>query len=113
MIDVKLGTDASGPVAAVLFLQAGMLAMDTMSALNSSPWTSENFGADHEKAKTSREYVRHSVITSSVFIFASAIIAKSVWPIIGGIAVNAYLYWIYERALRRGATSGSTDWSGK
>lgn len=101
-----------GPVAAVLFMQAAMVSMDTMSALNSSPWTSENFGADPEKAKTSREYVSHSLIVSGGFCLASAVIARSWWPIIGAVATNGYLWWIYDRALKRGAATGSSDWSG-
>lgn len=98
-------------VAAVLFMQATMVSMDTMSALNSSPWTSENFGADPEKAKTSREYVTHSVVVSGAFCIASAVIARSMWPLIGMVVTNLYLWWIYDRALKRGASSGSTDWS--
>ena len=110
MMDKVVMSDVRGPVAAVLFMQATMVSMDTMSALNSSPWTSENFGADPEKAKTSREYVTHSVVVSGGFCLASAMIAKSWWPIIGTLATNLYLWWIYDRALKRGARSGSTDW---
>lgn len=97
-------------IASVLFMQAGMVSMDTMSALNSSPWTSENFGADQEKAKTSREYVTHSVVVSGLYCVASAVIAKSMWPLIGMAVINVYLWWIYDRALKRGASTGSTNW---
>lgn len=102
---------ARGPVAAVLFMQAGMYAMDSMSTLNSSPWTSENFGADPEKAKSGREYVMHSIAVSSVFCVTSAVIAKSWWPILGGLATDLYLWWIYDRALKRGAAAGSAGWA--
>jgi len=101
-----------GPVSAVLFLQAINSTFDTMSALNSSPWTSENFGADPEKAKTSREYVTHSVVVSGALCIIAAYIARSWWPLIGMAVSNAYLWWIYDRALQRGACAGSTDWSG-
>jgi hypothetical protein len=97
-------------VAAVLFMQATMVSMDTMSALNSSPWTSENFGADPDKAKTSREYVTHSVIVSGAFSIAASVIAQSFWPLVGMLVTNVYLWWIYDRALKRGAASGSTQW---
>jgi hypothetical protein len=103
--------DARGPVAAVLFLQSAMVSMDVMSALNSSPWTSENFGADPEKAKTSREYVMHSVGVSTAFCVSSAVIAGSWWPIVGAVVTNGYLFWIYDRALKRGAACGSTGWA--
>lgn len=102
---------ASGPVAAVLFMQAGMVAVDVMSALNSSPWTSENFGANPEKAASAREYVRHSIAVSSAFCLVSAAVAKSWWPVAGGLVVNGYLYWIYERALSRGAAAGTEGWA--
>lgn len=102
---------ARGPVAAVLFMQAGMYAMDSMSTLNSSPWTSENFGADPDKAKSAREYVLHSIAVSSVFCVTSAVIAKSWWPILGALATDSYLFWIYERALKRGADAGSDGWA--
>jgi hypothetical protein len=97
-------------VGAVLFMQATMVQMDVMSALNSSPWTSENFGASPEKAATAREYVRHALIIGSAIDVVAALVAQSLWPLIGGALTGAYLWWIYERALQRGATSGSTDW---
>lgn len=103
-------TDARGPVSAVLFMQAGMYAMDSMSTLNSSPWTSENFGADPEKAKSAREYVMHSLVVSGAFCVTSAAIAQSWWPILGALATDAYLWWIYDRALKRGKAAGSQDW---
>ena len=103
--------ETRGPVAAVLFLQSGMYAMDAMSTLNSSPWTSENFGADPDKAKSAREYVWHAIGVSGAFCIVSAMIAKSWWPILGALATDAYLWWIYNRALSRGASSGSTNWS--
>lgn len=99
--------DAAG---ALLFMGAVMVAMDCMSSLNSSPWTSETFGASPEKAASSREYVRHSVVVSGGLSVASAVIAKSWWPIIGVVATNAYLVWIYERALQRGEASGVEGW---
>lgn len=99
--------DAAG---AILFMQATMVEMDVMSALNSSPWTSENFGASPEKAKTSREYVTHALVIGSAINVVAALIAKSLWPIVGGTLTAGYLWWIYERALARGAASGSTAW---
>jgi len=99
--------DAAG---AILFMQATMVEMDVMSALNSSPWTSENFGASPEKAKTAREYVLHALTIGTAVNVVAAIISRSLWPIIGGGVTAAYLWWIYERALERGRTSGSTAW---
>jgi hypothetical protein len=95
---------------ALLFMGAVMVSMDCMSSLNSSPWTSETFGASPEKAASSREYVMHAVIVSTALSLVSASIAESWWPIVGVAATNGYLYWIYERALRRGSESGKEGW---
>src|SRR5271154_2564279 len=103
-------TAARRGISAVLFLQAGMYTMDSMSTLNSSPWTSEAFGADEAKAKAAREYVMHALGVGTVYCAASAVIAGSWWPV-AGAAVNAgYLLWIYDRALKRAKDSGSTGW---
>lgn len=98
-------------VSALLFMTSAMTTLDAYSTLNSSPWTSENFGADPNKAKSCREYVRHAIVFSSVYAIASAYLAGNLWPIIGSAGSNAYLYWLYERALKRGATTGSNGWA--
>lgn len=95
---------------ALLFMGAAYISLDAVSALNSSPWTSENFGASPQKAATSREYVMHAVVVSSGFAIVSAMISKSWWPIVGVAGMNGYLWWIYNRALTRAAASGSTNW---
>lgn len=116
------GPDSSIPIplpfvrnsaAAILFMQAGMYTMDAMSTLNSSPWTSENFGADPEKAASAREYVAHALGVGLVYCGVAALIADSWWPVAGAAANAAYLLWIYERALNRAQKSGSSGWSGK
>jgi len=108
------GGDASArSVAALLFMTSAMTTLDAYSTLNSSPWTSENFGADPEKAASCREYVKHSVAFSTVYAVASAAIAKNWWPIVGSAASNVYLIWLYERALARGAAAGTSGWAGK
>ena len=107
------GTASARSVAALLFMTSAMTTLDAYSTLNSSPWTSENFGADPEKAASCREYVRHAVVFSSVYAVASAAIAENWWPVVGSAASNVYLIWLYERALRRGASAGSNGWAGK
>lgn len=102
----------SRALAAILFMGAGQVAMDAYSAFCSSPWTSENFGADQQKAQSAREYVWHSIAFSSGYGITAGIIAESWWPIIGVVVINLYMYWIYNRALQRGAQSASVQWSG-
>lgn len=99
--------DAAG---GALFLLGADSGMQAMSSFNSSPWTSENFGADPEKAASSRAYVRESIVTSLALCTVAALVAKSWWPLIGSAAINARFFYVYERALKRGEASGSTNW---
>lgn len=98
-------------VAALLFMTSAMMTLDAYSTFESSPWTAENFGADPAKAASCREYLWHAVGYSMAYAAASAFIAKSWWPIIGAAISNAYLVWLYLRALDRGRTTGSTGWA--
>lgn len=110
---VENGSPASArAVSALLFMTSAMTTLDAYSTLNSSPWTSENFGADEHKAASSREYVRHAIAFSMVYATASALIAESVWPVVGSAIANVYLWWLYERALSRGRLAGSSGWGG-
>lgn len=97
-------------IPAVLFLTSAMMTLDAYSTFQSSPWTIENFGADEEKAKACREYLMHAVGFSTIYAVASTVLAKSPWPLIGATASNAYLMWLYGRALNRGMESGSANW---
>lgn len=105
------GRGGGNVAAALLILQAGTLTLDTASALNSSPWTSENFGADPEKAKSCREYVVHSVAVSMALCAIAGWVARSWVPVITSAVFGAYLWWLYERALKRGAAAGSGNWA--
>lgn len=105
--DLSVVRDAAG---AILFTGGVMVAVDVMSALNSSPWTSENFGANPEKAASARGYVRQSILVSLGVSTVAAAVAGSAWPIIGSALMNGYLFCLYERALQRAQGSGSTGW---
>jgi hypothetical protein len=98
-------------IAGLLFMQAGTLAMDVYSAVNSSPWTAENFGADPSKAKSCREYVYHAIGLTFFYSAIGSVLARSWWPIIGASVMSVYMYWLYNRALMRGATTNATGWS--
>ena len=105
-----LGSDAARVGSAILFIQASTNAMDVFSALNSSPWTSESFGADPDKAASCRRYVYHSLGVTAFYSFSAAALAKSFWPILGWGIAAAYMYMLYERALEKAQASGSTSW---
>lgn len=108
-----LGSDAARVGAAILFLQASTNAMDVFSAVNSSPWTAENFGGDQAKSASVREYVWHGVGLTVFYITGASVLARSWWPIVGGGITLGYMYWLYCRALERGAARQSTDWSSR
>lgn len=109
-LEFGLGSDAARVASAILFIQASTNAMDVYSALNSSPWTAESFGGDADKAKACREYVYHSMGITTFYCVSAAVLAKNIWPIIGAFIAEAYMYWLYMRALKRAEDRGSNSW---
>jgi|SRR5215469_16370069 len=97
-------------IAAVLFLQGIMAGYDVFSAVNSSPWTAQSFGGDPEKEASLREYVNHGLAITLGTTAASAIIAGSAWPFLGGVLASIYMYWLYMRAIQRSKESNSKGW---
>ena len=103
--------DATG--ALLLITSYGQI-WEVISALNSSPWTAENFGADTAKAASARGYLAHSTGSGAVMAGFASLVAKSWWPVTGAAIGIAYAWWIYTRALRRAVASESDGWgSGK
>ena len=103
-------TQGRGAVGALLLITSYGQIWEVISALNSSPWTAENFGADEGKAKSAREYLAHSTASGAVMAGIAAYIARSWMPLAGAVAGIGYAWWIYTRALRRAAVSGSEGW---
>jgi hypothetical protein len=97
--------------AAGLFLMALAESFNVYSALNSSPWTAENFGADEEKARSCRHYVLQADAANVALGIGTSIMAKSWAPLIGILAVTVYMHVLYERALNKGKESGSDGWT--
>src|SRR6516225_2330188 len=106
-----LGSDAARVGAAILFLQASTNAMDVFSAVNSSPWTAENFGGDPMKSDSVREYVWHGVGLTVFYVVGASVLARSAWPLIGGGITLGYMYFLYSRALGRARARQSTGWT--
>ena len=98
-------------LSALLFMTAAMFTLDAYSTFESSPWTAENFGADPAKVKSCKEYLMHAVCFSLAYAAFSSLLAKSWWPLAGALVANAYLVWLYLRAIDRGKTTGSTGWA--
>lgn len=112
-MELGLGGGPARVASAILFIQASTNAMDVYSALNSSPWTAQSFGADPDKRKACMEYVHHSLAVTAFYNISAAILAQNMWPIIGWGIASAYMYWLYKRALNRAMCSGSTSWDDK
>lgn len=85
-------------------------AFNVYGALNSSPWTAENFGADPEKARSCRRYVIQADIVNIALGVGTSIIAESPAPFLGILVISVYMHAQYERALRKGKTAGSKGW---
>lgn len=97
-------------MSALLFIAASTNVVDVFSAVNSSPWTAQSFGGDPEKAESCRRYVRHAMVIAGAYSVTAAWIARSWWPIVGAVAAEAYMWYLYEEALGKAAETGSTDW---
>jgi hypothetical protein len=97
----QIGTNSSHrAVEAMLFLGGCYLSFDCMSTINSSPWTHETFSSP-EKMASGREYVLQSIGVSLAFGSAASAIGREPWPLLGVMAGNGYLYWLYRRAFHR------------
>lgn len=106
------GPVAGDAIGAVLFLQAANMTYQAFGTLNSSPWTTENVGADDEKMASMYEYVAHASVSAFLMAGVGALVAHSWWPVVGVALVDAYLVWVYHRAAGRGHAAGSvgTGW---
>lgn len=93
------------------FLVAAYGVLEVYSGTNSSPWTMENFGANDEKADSARWYIRSAVVFSILAGAFGSLLDQNWWPLIGTLVANAYMYWLYERAIGKGKVSQSDGWS--
>lgn len=113
--DEFMGGSAAGVGAALLFIGAGTNVYDAFSAVMSSPWSTEKFTSDPEEERMAREYVRHALIISWIYALVGAALVKSTgskvwpWPIIGAAIVSVYMYWLYQRAIKRGISGDGMD----
>ncbi len=109
-VAAERSSGAAKAVAAILFMGAATMTMDVASALNSSPWTAESFGGDKDKAASCREYVYWSLGFAGVFCVVSAVVSHAIWPIVGFLIAAGFMYWIYDRALKRAVNNNSKGW---
>lgn len=88
----------------------GGLAFEVFSAHCSSPWTSESFGADPQKAASARAYVWKSIAVTEVLGVGGVLLTRSMVPLVSTTLVSGYMWWTYDRALKKAAESGNTSW---
>lgn len=86
------------------------VAFEVFSAHCSSPWTSESFGGNPEKASSARRYVRRSIVVTEVIGAGGVMLTRSWMPFVATSLVCGYMYWTYEQALDKAAGTGSTGW---
>jgi hypothetical protein len=92
-----MGTTSHRALAAVLFMGGVYIAFDACSTVNSSPWTHRTFTSP-EKLDAGKYYVLQSIGVSLAFGAASSAISHEPWPLLGVMAADGYLYWLYRGA---------------
>lgn len=93
--------------AALLFIASCTNALDVFSAVNSSPWTAYNFANDEDARTALRYYVTHAIVITALTNVGGALIAKRWWPLMGAAVASAYMFWLYEDALKKGQAEGT------
>lgn len=94
-----------------LFLMTVAEGFNVYGAMNSSPWTAENFGADPEKAASCRHYVLMADVANIAIGFGTSLLINNWSPLWGMVAITVFMHFMYERALRKGATAGTDGWA--
>src|SRR5215470_17002331 len=90
---MSLRIDAAG---VGLFLVATAESFNIISAMCSSPWTAENFGADEEKRKSTWKYVSFATVGNLGLGFGASLLARSWWPLIGTAIVSVGMVLVYK-----------------
>jgi hypothetical protein len=99
--------DAEG---AALFLTTMGLGFEVMSALNSSPWTAENFGADEARAKSCWKYTLQAAGINAAMGLGASILTETWWPLLGTSTVSLYMALTYRAAINRGIKNANNGW---
>jgi len=93
-----------------LFLLALGSGFEVLSALNSSPWTAENFGADEERAKSSMFYTYLGLGIALAIGAGASLLSGSPAPVVGVFLISLLMIYIYRRAIRKGRERGNKAW---
>src|SRR5579863_1195837 len=82
------------------------IAYDSMSTLNSSPWTHETFGGNPGKAASAQHYVRLAIVRSTALATLTSFLMGSITPLLGASVANADLFYIYHQAKLKAESKG-------
>lgn len=93
--------------AAALFGIYADLAMNIASATNSSPQTTELFAQD--RAETLWKWVKVGGVTAVGFGLVGTVLTRSLWPMVGVVAVIGVMFAMYKNALSAGQKSKSSE----
>ena len=93
-------------IAGLLFLEGVGQGYNVISATNSSPQTTEVYG-DGPRLKSLMKWVWIGHAQVIIFMSLASIIAKSIWPLVGGGLVVGTMHGCYKHA-RKCAQEGDT-----
>lgn len=95
--------------AAGLFLMSLGSAFEVLSAMNSSPWTIENVGADPSKAASAMKYTYLGLGMAACIGAGAALLTATIWPLIGVALVSAVMILVYRNAISKAQETGGQD----
>lgn len=95
-------SDLARTTTAVAFMVAVGESFNVMSALNSSPWSAENFTADDEMTDSLMKYIKWTAVVCVTMGGVASYIDGTPWPLAGTVAVTILAWWLYDRAAKIG-----------
>ena len=98
--------------AAGLFLMSLGSAFEVLSAMNSSPWTIENVGANPERAKSAMKYTYLGLGMAGAIGAGASLLTGTIWPLIGIALVSILMIFVYRHAISCAEQQGNTGWEG-
>ncbi len=98
--------------AAGLFLMSLGSAFEVLSAMNSSPWTIENVGANPTRAKSAMKYTYLGLGMAGAIGAGASLLTGTIWPLIGIALVSLLMIFVYRHAIGEAELQGNTGWEG-
>jgi len=95
--------------AAGLFLMSLGSAFEVLSAMNSSPWTIENVGANPDKARSAMKYTYLGLGMAAAIGAGASLLTATIWPLLGVAFVSILMIFVYKHAIGNAIQNGSSD----